>query len=114
MLLVAIGCWLYVRQREFGERAKKHEETCIYWNFMASIHFGCGSQAKLREHQETQQAARAAVLTHQSLREKYEQAAKYPWLPVDADPPGIRFRDGYCLILNENGQTTRIRLDAMY
>jgi hypothetical protein len=33
------------------------------------------------------EGAEARAAYHARLRQKYEEAARYPWLPVDSDPP---------------------------
>ena len=86
--LVAIGCWLFVRQREFAHRAHFHDEESIIVGFDHLSEFQWTRDPKVQSEYALQgERADAKREYHKLLAEKYHRAEKYPWLPVVADPP---------------------------
>jgi hypothetical protein len=65
--------WLRRRRDEFLSRARWHSEIVATWN--ASWRPApSGATLRLMAH-------------HGSLASKYRYAVRYPWLPVEPDPP---------------------------
>ena len=56
---------------------------------VASAALAPPSSTEVRTFRPTADAgvAKARAAHHAALRSKYERAARYPWLPVEPDPP---------------------------
>ena len=69
------GGWLWNRSAEFRMRAASHEMKAMRtmaWKFHTYP---------------TPPNWQQLVGHHEHLQRKYAEAARYPWLPVEADPP---------------------------
>jgi hypothetical protein len=73
--VVAVGCWMWIRSHEFSRRAEEHGERANH-GIMIGVFEGDGSNF-----------ASPYFTYHSQMRAKYERAARYPWLPVEPDPP---------------------------
>lgn len=87
--LVAIGCWLFVRSREFQRRADFHaeESMVVRWNAVSEYAETLWQPHEKAEREQIHQGGVDLSEYHLQLSKKYRRAAKYPWLPVEADPP---------------------------
>ncbi len=80
--IVALIMWGEIRRARF-ERVKLHLEA--EWKEMASM---C-SDGLPSPTPESDAAAVAKINYLRTMRPKYDRAARYPWLPVDPDPPTL-------------------------
>jgi hypothetical protein len=72
------------RRTRFRELAAKHYDRGMRWFVL----FGGGESDYQRKMMRLwEERVGATVESHANLRDKYERAAHYPWLPVGADPP---------------------------
>ena len=76
--LIAVGLELSERSTTFRRRATHHRNE----SFRAA--FGPGTHSRSLK---VRRLMRAKDRWHSDLIEKYELAARYPWLPVAPDPP---------------------------
>jgi hypothetical protein len=70
------------RRARFRELAANHYERGMRWFVL----FGGESDYQRNMMQLWEERVGPTVEYHATLRDKYEQAARYPWLPVGADP----------------------------
>lgn len=77
MIAVAVVAWaiaaahVRVRAKSFRARAAYHSASALH----------------VRRRPESVAMPEKQAAYHDSLRGKYERAARYPWLPVAPDPP---------------------------
>ena len=105
--LVALGCWLYVRQREFSSRANKHVMSSLNLTFasfplICKDSLGRSAAEHLRQYELIRMAFQEESKVHRALWKKYQRAAKYPWLPVKSDPPGVKFYEDIQAVMVEH------------
>jgi hypothetical protein len=89
MLVVALaglvmggGVWGYRMWR----MSAKYARIAQSFKWTESLHRGL--EARFQNNAQREAAKFAAVATHYAaLVRKYERAARYPWLPVEPDPP---------------------------
>jgi hypothetical protein len=83
--LASIGCWMWVRSLEFERRAEKYH-TGTYVPLLCSSVIdldGSVNFETLHYYDITHKWAEYCEL----MELKYRRASKYPWLPVEPDPP---------------------------
>jgi hypothetical protein len=98
MLAVAIVGILIGVGLEVGRRSRRFARLADYHTNAALEHFGAlmalGGEPPLRDVRSAEwgpvrylHREKALVRYHSELTEKYQRAARYPWLPVEPDPP---------------------------
>jgi hypothetical protein len=70
--------------RSYSDRAASHAAYDRGWRAMADEY---GADYRLPTHDARTISLREVTDFHVKLRLKYERAARYPWLPVEPDPP---------------------------
>jgi hypothetical protein len=87
MALVAIaalsmaGMVLVKRSSDFRGLAEEQADS-----EMASLEYAADARGEGGDPQRVARGEQMAAY-HRALKSKYEQAARYPWLPVERDPP---------------------------
>jgi hypothetical protein len=85
VVVAGILCLLEHRRRSFSSLAVYHDSKT--WHSMATFR-GVANHVYLdaNDREMTPDGVKRSAW-HAALAEKYRQAALYPWLPVEPDPP---------------------------
>jgi hypothetical protein len=94
-LLIGAAVAIDRRSKRFARLAASHADVAME-HFSTVMAFG-GDPPPLQEIEKYPPAAQGPVrylhraktlmLYHRALKEKYDRAARYPWLSVEPDPP---------------------------
>ena len=80
-LVLWAGLWIRKRQEDFASRAFMHSLEAYY-----TVQFEAYGPDKDKVAREFYYQLVVYQTYHRQMLEKYEYAAKYPWLPVPPDP----------------------------
>jgi len=83
-VILGLAVWGEKRRARFRELAAKHYDQGMRWFVLFP---GGDSEDQRRMMRLYEERVGPSVEHHASLRDKYERATRYPWLPVGPDPP---------------------------
>ncbi len=83
-IVALLLAWVQMRRR-FDERRASFEDQSVIHAAHEILQRGGGADVFSGIGEIKPNARRAAY--HARMRQKYERAARYPWLPIEPDPP---------------------------